>query len=455
MRLKVLIVSLIFLLLVPSAPALANEGMLPEGFRAPGDSAPPREMRPFGTRSAVEVAPGAWRKHDLALGEVFACLAQRSNIEWETLAKANRLLNPTVLAAGQTISLPTSASSTTFASTVDGNIPLLAALQYDISFWDILHLNPNPVPAGEGLLLPEAGTDLYHPYPLTALAFAPQPLVRGRTAVLALKTAIPATCEVTYLEQSEPCYTERGTHLYALIGLAPSVEPGTHEIIVHLQHDQGCTTFAIPMEVEAGYYARQWITPPLALQDLLNPEVYFGELESLEPLRGIRTPERYWQLPLAMPLNIQPSISADFGATRSYGGVFETYHSGIDIRAWTGVPILASAPGIVVMTDTLRVRGNAVIIDHGWGLMTGYWHLSRIDVQVGQYVEKGQTIGLAGNTGLSTGAHLHWEMWVNGVAVNGLQWVDEGSFDTTPFAAPARVMTGPSPKEALTLSTAQ
>jgi murein DD-endopeptidase MepM/ murein hydrolase activator NlpD len=76
------------------------------------------------------------------------------------------------------------------------------------------------------------------------------------------------------------------------------------------------------------------------------------------------------------------------------------------------------------------VRGNAILIDHGWGVVTGYWHLSRIDVTVGQRVTQGQPIGAIGNTGLSTGPHLHWEMWVNGTAVSALQWLrDFAPFD--------------------------
>jgi murein DD-endopeptidase MepM/ murein hydrolase activator NlpD len=73
----------------------------------------------------------------------------------------------------------------------------------------------------------------------------------------------------------------------------------------------------------------------------------------------------------------------------------------------------------------MALWGNAVVIDHGWGLLTGYAHLSTIEVQTGQQVLQGDQIGKVGNTGLSTGAHLHWEMWVGGNSVDGLQWLEE------------------------------
>jgi murein DD-endopeptidase MepM/ murein hydrolase activator NlpD len=69
------------------------------------------------------------------------------------------------------------------------------------------------------------------------------------------------------------------------------------------------------------------------------------------------------------------------------------------------------------------VRGNATFIDHGQGIFTGYFHQSAIQVNVGDYVEKGQLIGQIGSTGRVTGPHLHWEIWANGVQVNPIDWV--------------------------------
>ena len=88
-------------------------------------------------------------------------------------------------------------------------------------------------------------------------------------------------------------------------------------------------------------------------------------------------------------------------------------------------PIYAPAPGVVVWAGPLQVRGNTTIIDHGWGVYTGYWHQAGILVQTGEQVETGQEIGSIGSTGLVTGAHLHWELWVSGVQVDPLQWARE------------------------------
>ena len=87
----------------------------------------------------------------------------------------------------------------------------------------------------------------------------------------------------------------------------------------------------------------------------------------------------------------------------------------------------AAAAGTVVLAEQLSLWGNAVVIDHGWGVLTGYAHLSAIHVTPGQQVTAGEVIAEVGNTGLSTGAHLHWEMWVGGTSVDALQWLDPAS----------------------------
>ena len=82
-----------------------------------------------------------------------------------------------------------------------------------------------------------------------------------------------------------------------------------------------------------------------------------------------------------------------------------------------GLQISAPAPGRGGFAAPLTVRGNATIIDHGWGVYSGFWHQSQILVNVGDMVEQGQQIGVVGGTGRVTGAHLHWDLWVNGVQV--------------------------------------
>jgi murein DD-endopeptidase MepM/ murein hydrolase activator NlpD len=381
---------------------------------------------------AADAAPdlvdaSAWTAYTLQLGEEVGCLAQRSGMDVSTVAAANKLLNPTLLGAGRMVSLPPSEPRVLVAAHV-GDTPLTLAVQHGLPLWDVRRLNQAPLYTGKSVRLPGVEAETCLPYPLTSLAVSPQPVTRGRTALFVFEAAEPAACEIGYLDQTEPCYPLDDSHLYALVGLSALVDAGTYTVKITMQTDGLETAFVVPLKVSPGWYGYQYIDPPSSLSKLMDPELMQDELDYLALWRTIRTPQRAWDLPLAFPLPYQVSISANYGDRRSYGGMVAGYHSGVDYRAWGGMRVLAPADGVVLLAERLEARGNAVLLDHGGGLITGYWHLSRIDVEVGQHVKRGETFALVGNTGLSTGAHLHWEMWVNGVSVDSSQWLNADAF---------------------------
>jgi murein DD-endopeptidase MepM/ murein hydrolase activator NlpD len=102
---------------------------------------------------------------------------------------------------------------------------------------------------------------------------------------------------------------------------------------------------------------------------------------------------------------------------------YNSFHAGLDFCGQVGTPIAVAADGTVVFTGMLTVHGNTTIVDHGWGIYTLYAHQSEINVTVGQQVKAGSQIGLVGQTGRVSGPHLHWEVWVNGVQVDPLDWL--------------------------------
>ena len=150
--------------------------------------------------------------------------------------------------------------------------------------------------------------------------------------------------------------------------------------------------------------------------NVLLPEVYQG-----------MTP-REWALPWIIPIPLGGAnirISGYFGEQRSFnGGPRGGHHGGTDIGAPFGTEIRASNHGRVVLSELMRVRGNLVAIDHGGGIFTSYGHMQKLLVQVGDFVNRGDVIGECGSTGLSTGAHVHWELAVGGILVDGLRWLD-------------------------------
>ena len=128
---------------------------------------------------------------------------------------------------------------------------------------------------------------------------------------------------------------------------------------------------------------------------------------------------------------VQPrntKVFSNFAETRTYfyqGREIDTQvHYGYDLASTKQSPVPAANKGLVVFAGPLTIYGNAVILDHGLGLMTLYGHLSTVDVKVGDAVDKGKELGRSGNTGLAIGDHLHYEVLVHGISVTPLEWWD-------------------------------
>jgi len=140
------------------------------------------------------------------------------------------------------------------------------------------------------------------------------------------------------------------------------------------------------------------------------------ESNRLHKLWTVVTPAKLWTEPFRKPTN--GAFGSPFGLRRIFNGKPRSPHSGLDIRSPMGTPIHASNRGRVVEASNLFFTGNTVVIDHGLGLYTLYAHMSRIDVQPGQTVGRGQVIGLVGATGRVTGPHLHWGAKLVGARVD-------------------------------------
>ncbi len=140
---------------------------------------------------------------------------------------------------------------------------------------------------------------------------------------------------------------------------------------------------------------------------------------------------RAWTTAFRPP--IEAAIHDNFGSRRVFNGQPRSPHDGVDIAAAAGVPVRSPAAAVVALAEALYFSGGTVILDHGTGLFTLYFHLSRIDVKAGETLVPGQMIGAVGATGRATGPHLHWGARLNRARVNPLDllrlaaWPDPGS----------------------------
>jgi murein DD-endopeptidase MepM/ murein hydrolase activator NlpD len=205
-------------------------------------------------------------------------------------------------------------------------------------------------------------------------------------------------------------FVQHGDRWVATVGVDLDSRPGAHAVDVTFRFADGHSRIERqPVTVRAEKYPTTELTVEDRFVELSPKDQARAEREGAETsaLYATMTPERYWTEPFEVPVR-GATDGRNFGHRRVFNGQPRAPHSGADLRAKTGTPIYAANRGRVVLAKELFYSGNAVFIDHGLGLYTTYLHLSEIDVAEGDWVERGQQLGLAGATGRVTGPHLHW-----------------------------------------------
>lgn len=369
-------------------------------------------------------------------GDTVSSIARRYGTTWQTLVHINSLLSPNsiypglviqvprvISANGMQVSFPRTTGKLIYDVRPEDTLTRIA-LHYNISPWT-LAANNDPtrlklIYPGQDLIVPGEDTGPL-PAPFRAIEVQPLPVTQGTTMVVAVYTTEPVKLQGRLFDQDVYFAEERSVY-YGMVGVHVFTEPGMYEMTLTAQdgggHNTSLTTEVI---VNAGRFGHERIDLPPS-----DPASISSAYERINAVRYMFNPERYWATPFQHPCG--GAISAYFGTRRAYrGGSYETgdYHHGVDFRAPTGTPVHASAGGTVALAELIPLYGNMVIINHGWGVFTGYGHLSSIEVQAGQQLAVGDIVGKVGSTGSSTGAHLHWEVWVGGISVDGLQWLEE------------------------------
>ena len=227
-------------------------------------------------------------------------------------------------------------------------------------------------------------------------------------------------------------FRDAGGESLGLMPVPADEKPGEYPL--EILDKAGAAVAAGQVRVVDAHFLKQNVTIAESVAEL-KPSP--GETETVTAFRNTVSEQRHWEEPLALP--VRGCMTSTYGVQRYLNGKpTGSIHAGLDQRAPAGTPIRAATGGTVKIVREWNLHGRTVAIDHGQGLESIYLHMSKQAVAEGAVVNRGDIIGYSGSTGRSNAPHLHWSLYVNGVAVNPLDWVKVAPCSAPKKSAPHR-----------------
>jgi murein DD-endopeptidase MepM/ murein hydrolase activator NlpD len=382
----------------------------------------------------LEGIQGVLTTEPVAYGETLYSLSLRYHLSTNFLERLNHLTSPNEIYAGYSLVIVQNENQPDMGQRValDPNESLLElAVLNGTSSWTVLKNNQldnsSAVLPGVVLRIPGEKDSGPGALPPTITDVSITGLVQGETSEIIIGGASDATIQGTLMQHTLNFFQDSQNQMIALQGIHAMADPGLYLMdLVGSMPDGDSFEFSQPVLIYAGDFL--YDLPLTVDPETLDPAVTGPEEEIWHNLASVASPEKYWDGVFTLPVEpvFAECYASRFGSRRSYNGSdYSFYHTGVDYCGQIGDPIYASATGVVVFAGPLTVRGNATMIDHGWGVYSAYMHQSEILVKVGDHVEQGQLIGRVGNTGRVEGPHLHFEILVGGIPVDPLTWLSQ------------------------------
>ncbi len=375
-------------------------------------------------------------------GDTLKGMSRRYQVSEALLRKINHITSPNELFVGVGLILPQRDNFTPLSGRIqlDNSESMIeAAVLANSDPWSIQLANGlngswEALP-GDVLFNPDTVSDSTNngshsglPPAFLDASVSPLPMIQGSTITINVIMQPGSTPGGMLVDKPLHFFALEDGSYTALQGVHAMLDPGVYPLRLEATTADGSKqTFEQMVVVKSGDYPDD---PLLVVEPAtIDPLVTVPETDQIASLTLPATETRYWTGIFQSPSYFNDCFTSRYGNRRTYIGIgtedkIFSFHSGLDFCGGEGLPISAPADGMVVFAGPLTVRGNATIIDHGWGVYSGIWHQSEIKVQAGQLVKQGDIIGLVGGTGRVTGAHLHWEVWVNGIQVSPMDWLN-------------------------------
>ncbi|HOR18291.1 MAG TPA: peptidoglycan DD-metalloendopeptidase family protein [Brevefilum sp.] len=365
-------------------------------------------------------------------GTSLTSLLRQNKLPLSDMVKLNRLTSPAEVIAGAAFLFPVvdEQNQRVEIQTLQPRSSILeAAIHAGVSPWSLVEdnnlLGSWDVLPGERLFTRYfAEGNETEPQDSRSISINNLPLIQGETLQISIVTSEPLTASGTFNGQPLHFFSDGDLRYFSFYGIHALAEPGAYPLEIITTDNAGRTEhFEQLVLLSPGFYGHQTV---YVAAEFLDDDVIVQEDAYVTPILLNTTPDRLWEGQFQYPID-EPCVNSLFGLRRTYNdGLLNFYHSGMDFAVCApNLNIYAPATGKVVLAEELIVRGNAILIDHGWGIVSGYWHLSEFNVSVGDIVQPGDLLGLIGNTGRSAGPHLHFEIIINGIPVNPQTWLDQ------------------------------
>jgi murein DD-endopeptidase MepM/ murein hydrolase activator NlpD len=222
--------------------------------------------------------------------------------------------------------------------------------------------------------------------------------------------------------------------LVAFLPLSYFTQPGQYTLSV------SANDFSEPASFDIEVTNKQFEVQQLTVEESTAEDTIFSDEASKEyrakiwPLKELYDDTRYFDGRFLLP--VEGPVTTQFGMIRYVNGQPNPRHDGVDLSAAAGTPVLCAQNGKVLYADFVKLTGNTVVVEHGYGLKSWYFHMQSLDVAAGDLVKTGDVLGKVGSTGFSTGPHLHFSASINGVYINPFTLVETDLLDTILSALP-------------------
>jgi len=460
-RFKKLILLFLWLLILPFRPAQAQDSTGPVYIVQPGDSlssiasrfnvsmndlmaansiTDPNQLK-AGQQLIIpglEGVTGLLNTRFINFGDSYRSLIRQTQVPEDLFKRLNRVVSPSEFYVGTNMITPEQDVNPNQkrVSPQAGESLFELAIKNNTSVWNLTDINQlsgtwDGIP-NDTLFAPGESTGNISGLPSAFITAEIRglPIKQGGTGVIKVTTQPDVTLGGLLVDHPLNFFPNDDGTQVALQGVHALLEPGVYPLRLDATLPDGSKqSYEQLILIISGNYPED----PILFVDpaTIDPASTEPELQELVNITSPATPTKYWTgdfLSPAIAYAESTYFTSRFGNRRTYIGqgnglTINGFHTGLDFGGGDGLAITSPAAGVVVYTGLWTVRGNATVIDHGWGVYSGFWHQSQIQVNVGDVVQQNQVIGLVGGTGRVTGAHLHWELWVNGIQVDPLDWL--------------------------------